>query len=415
MMLHLQTVPARNGLIWVRHGLKVVQRQPFALIGLFSLTMLVWTLLSLTVVGSLVTVASVPLVCLGFMLASHQVLQSHTPTVAVFTQPLQLTPERRKAQLLLGLLSVVLSVVISQISIWVAGGAMDQLADMAKAGTQPDPAAVVAVMTDPRMVQATMTFFGLLTLVSIPLWHAPALIHWGGQGVIQSLFSSTLGVWRNKGAFFVSGLAWTVLTFVCSIVVSLVAALLGSPMLATLLQVPVFFVLFTAFLCSLYFTFIDCFMFGAPKDLPVPPARKAGTPDGGSPPSSTIGTTGTGAAGTVGGQTHEPAAPAPGDVTGGAWPQPGPSPQPGTAAPPNLPTAPPSAVSPFAPDQTSPSGTHPLHDPSGTANGSKDPDESSAAGQPGRAQPPAEQSVAPSPPSQPSQPVNTDTDEGRPR
>ncbi len=297
MMLHLQTVPARNGLIWVRHGLKVVQRQPFALIGLFSLTMLVWTLLSLTVVGSLVTVASVPLVCLGFMLASHQVLQSHTPTVSVFTQPLQLTPERRKAQLLLGLLSVVLSVVISQISIWVAGGAMDQLADMAKSGTQPDPVAVVAVMTDPRMVQATMTFFGLLTLVSIPLWHAPALIHWGGQGVIQSLFSSTLGVWRNKGAFFVSGLAWTLLTFACSMVVSLVAALLGSPVLATLLQVPVFFVLFTAFLCSLYFTFIDCFMFGAPKDLPVPPARKGGTPDGGNI-SSLIGTADGGPAGT---------------------------------------------------------------------------------------------------------------------
>jgi hypothetical protein len=309
MMLHLQSVPARNGLIWVRHGLKVVQRQPFALVGLFSLTMLVWTLLSLTVVGSLVTVASVPLVCLGFMLASHQVLQSHTPTVSVFAQPLQLTPERRKAQLMLGLLSVVLSVVISQIAIWVAGGAMDQLADMAKSGAQPDPAAVVAVMTDPRMIQATFTFFGLLTLVSVPLWHAPALIHWGGQGVIQSLFSSTLGVWRNKGAFLVSGIVWTVLTFTCSIVVSLVAALLGSRTLATLLQVPVFFVLSTAFLCSLYFTFIDCFMFGAPKDLPVPPARKGGTGtgagDAGSQFSAGTGTgTGTGTgAGTVSGST----------------------------------------------------------------------------------------------------------------
>ncbi|OWQ84034.1 hypothetical protein CDN98_21420 [Roseateles terrae] len=359
-MLHLQSVPARNGLIWVRHGLKVVQRQPFALVGLFSLTMLVWTLLSLTVVGSLVTVASVPLVCLGFMLASHQVLQSHTPTVSVFAQPLQLTPERRKAQLLLGLLSVVLSVVISQIAIWVAGGAMDQLADMAKSGTQPDPAAVVAVMTDPRMIQATFTFFGLLTLVSVPLWHAPALIHWGGQGVIQSLFSSTLGVWRNKGAFLVSGIVWTVLTFTCSIVVSLVAALLGSRTLATLLQVPVFFVLSTAFLCSLYFTFIDCFMFGAPKDLPVPPTRKGGKggTDGdaggaGSQFSAGAGNGSTDAAWPVVSQTSErPAgeasAPAPSDAPSvAAAPAPPPAPAPASA-----PSSEPAAAHSAAPVET---------------------------------------------------------------
>lgn len=409
MMLHLQTVPARNGLIWVRHGLKVVQRQPFALIGLFSLTMLVWTLLSLTVVGSLVTVASVPLVCLGFMLASHQVLQSHTPTVAVFTQPLQLTPERRKAQLLLGLLSVVLSVVISQISIWVAGGAMDQLADMAKAGTQPDPAAVVAVMTDPRMVQATMTFFGLLTLVSIPLWHAPALIHWGGQGVIQSLFSSTLGVWKNRGAFFVSGLAWVVLTFVCSIAVSLVAALLGSPMLATLLQVPVFFVLFTAFLCSLYFTFIDCFMFGAPRDLPVPPARKAGTPDGGNNTlSSGIGTTGSSVGTPSGGQTHEPVKP----------------------VKPIEPVAPASAPSPSDAGSSEP---HKLQEPSGPVNGSAPSSDFGTVGQTDRPQASADQGAAlaapsqapqaqpsqqpeqPAEPSQPAEPQHQNTDDSRPR
>jgi|GEM_PF-26345 len=343
MMLHLQSVPARNGLIWVRHGLKVVQRQPFALVGLFSLIMLVWTLLSLTVVGSLVSVASVPLVSLGFMLASHQVLQSHTPTVQVFTQPLQLTPERRKAQLLLAVLSAVLSVVISQISIWVAGGAIDQLADLAKSGSQPDPAAVVAAMTDPRMVQATFTFFGLLALVSVPLWHAPALIHWGGQGVIQSLFSSTLGVWKNKGAFLVSGMAWTVLTFTCSIVVSLVAALLGSPMLATLLQVPVFFVLFTAFLCSLYFTFIDCFMFGAPKDLAVPPARKAGALDV-----------------AAGADTDAEPAPAPTPA-----PTPAPAPAPTPAAPSHSPVPAPEPAAGPSPEQMPSSEGSPPRPPEG--------------------------------------------------
>ena len=47
MILHLQSVPPRNGLLWVRHGLKVLQRKPIALIGLFALFMLVSSVLQL--------------------------------------------------------------------------------------------------------------------------------------------------------------------------------------------------------------------------------------------------------------------------------------------------------------------------------------------------------------------------------
>jgi hypothetical protein len=37
----------------------------------------------------------------------------------------------------------------------------------------------------------------------VPFWHAPGLVHWGSQGVGQALFSSTLAVWRCRGAFVV--------------------------------------------------------------------------------------------------------------------------------------------------------------------------------------------------------------------
>ena len=87
MILHLQTVPPRNGLLWVRHGLKVLRRKPIALIGLFAVFLLVSSLLQLVpLLGQLVVLAALPLVSLSFMLASHQVLQSHTPTAAVFAQ-----------------------------------------------------------------------------------------------------------------------------------------------------------------------------------------------------------------------------------------------------------------------------------------------------------------------------------------
>ena len=52
------------------------------------------------------------------------------------------------------------------------------------------------------------TRFGLAACLSVPFWHAPALVYWQGQGVGQALFSSTLAVWRCKGAFLMYSLAW---------------------------------------------------------------------------------------------------------------------------------------------------------------------------------------------------------------
>ena len=60
---------------------------------------------------------------------------------------------------------------------------------------------------------------GLGTLLSIPYWFAPALVHWGGQGVGQSLFSSTLALWRNKGAFTTFMATWVAVVAVTSVLV----------------------------------------------------------------------------------------------------------------------------------------------------------------------------------------------------
>ncbi|WP_431258761.1 BPSS1780 family membrane protein [Roseateles chitinivorans] len=277
MILHLQTVPPRNGLLWVRHGLKVLRRKPIALIGLFAVFLLVSSLLQLVpLLGQLVVLAALPLVSLSFMLASHQVLQSHTPTAAVFAQPLQLTKERRRDQLILGLLYALSTIAVMFLAHWLDGGALvravEQVAAAGGAGTgKPDPKAIEATIADPSLTTGIGLRLLLTGLISIPFWHAPALIHWGGQGVMQALFSSTLGVWRNKGAFALSGLVWVGLTFGATMALTIVGMLLGLANLLPFLLVPLAMILTTAFYCSLYFTFIDCFMFGAPKDLPETP------------------------------------------------------------------------------------------------------------------------------------------------
>ena len=270
MILHLQSVPPRNGLLWVRHGLKVLQRKPIALIGLFALFMLVSSVLQLVpLLGQLLVMSALPLVSLAFMLASHQVLQSHTPTAAVFAQPLQLTKERRRAQIGLGLLYTGSTVAVLFLAHWLDGGALARVMDqVSAAGAKGDARGIEAAMSDPALTTALGLRAALLGLLSVPFWHAPALIHWGGQGVLQALFSSTLGVWRNKGAFALSALVWMGLSLGISMMISMLGLLLGAVTLLPYVLVPVMMILMTAFYCSMYFTFIDCFMFGAPRDLP---------------------------------------------------------------------------------------------------------------------------------------------------
>ena len=76
-----------------------------------------------------------------------------------------------------------------------------------------------ALLGDAGLLQGVLLRLGGTALLSIPFWHAPALVWWQGQGVAQSLFSSTVACWRNRTAFLVYGLMWTLTIVVFSVLV----------------------------------------------------------------------------------------------------------------------------------------------------------------------------------------------------
>lgn len=269
MSLHLQTVPARNGLLWMRHGFKVLQRRPLGLTGLYAMTVTLGLLLTMIAPPlGFVSLMALPLISLGFMLATHLVLQKLVPTPAVFAAPLKLTPQRRRTQLLLGLAYATLITLAVMAAQAVDGGAFAALQELMQQD-KPDQAAIAAALAEPRLFWGGALLGLLVTLISALFWHAPALVHWGGQGLLQSLFSSWMGVWRNKGAFALNGMAWLGLLMACSSVTGLLGGVLGLPSaLMGLLVLMLGLVLSTAFYVSLYFSFVDCFMFGAPRELP---------------------------------------------------------------------------------------------------------------------------------------------------
>lgn len=274
--LRLKAVPAAAGLHWLRLGVRVFTRRPLAYCALFASFLFAVLVLSLLpFIGTFAVLAAMPLVTLGFMLATRAVLQDHTPTPAVFVMPLKADPLRRRTLLTLGAVYAVASIAVLLISGWIDGGSVDALQDV-MADADASHGDIQDRLTDPRLQAGVLLRMALAAALAVPFWHASALVWWGGQGVAQALFSSTLAVWRARGAFLLYGAGWAGMLALFSTLLALAGQLLGLGGLAGAAIMPAVLLFSTVFYASLYFSFADSFEqvpSGSTADpTPEPPA-----------------------------------------------------------------------------------------------------------------------------------------------
>ena len=257
--MKLQLVPARQGVLWVRHGFQVFFRQPVAFAGMFAaflFAIFVFTLVPL--LGSILLLAALPLATLGFMIATRASVEGRFPLPRAFVEPLRQGRPRAMAMLKLGLVYAATTFAIMWLSDVVDGGALDALMETLSSG-KTTPEAVAQKLGDGRLEAGLLLRLGLATLLSVPFWHAPALVHWDGQPWGKALFFSTVACWRNRGAFTVYGLTWMAVISLFAIMANLLFALLGQMKLIAFAAMPASLIFSTVFYASLYFTFADCF------------------------------------------------------------------------------------------------------------------------------------------------------------
>ena len=266
--MRLQTVPAGHGILWVRAGFRIFFQRPMAYTALFAAFMFaVFVLALLPWIGTLVLLALLPLVSLGFMIATRVATAGGAPTPSVFVDPLRADRARLTSMLQLGLIYAAATFAVMWLSDLVDGGSFEALMDALPAG-QSAPDAMAARLAAPGLVSGLLLRFGLAGLLSVPFWHAPALVYWDRQGSAQALFSSTLACWRNRGAFAVYSLAWVALIVLFGVVGSLLFALAGQAQLFAVAAVPLSLLFSTVFYASLYYTFADCFVASEPRLAP---------------------------------------------------------------------------------------------------------------------------------------------------
>jgi hypothetical protein len=260
MPLSLKPVDASRGARWVRDAVALYMRRPLLFTMMFVVFLSAAMVVSLVpIVGGVVQMMSLPLLSLGFMVASQSALLDGPVQPGQFIEPLKGDPKKRRALLLLCALYGVCAIAILLLCDSVSHGAMQRLQGLMASDSPQAQAEIAALLSEPGVRNAALLGTLLGTALSVPFWHAPALVHWGAQSVGQALFSSTLAVWRTKGAFLVYGLVWVAMIFAFGFLSALLLGLLGFGGMGPLVALPAGLLFSTVFYISLLFAFNDSF------------------------------------------------------------------------------------------------------------------------------------------------------------
>lgn len=251
--MKLNLVSARTGLTWVKLGAKTFWRQPLALAGLFFMFMAVVSLLQLLpVVGMALAAALVPAATLGLMAATREAEAGRFPMPIVLATAFRGSPEQRKSMAVLGAMYAAALFAVISLSLLMAGPA-----PAATQGASSDAATDLMreTLNQPGLWMAML----LYTPVLMAFWHAPALVYWRGVGPVKSLFFSLLACWANKWAMLVYTLGWAAVFLVVGLALGVLAAVVGSPQVLSVLAYPLVLIMAAMFHTSVWFTVRDSF------------------------------------------------------------------------------------------------------------------------------------------------------------
>ena len=101
MKLHI--VPARQGILWVKLGMRTFLRQPLALTGLFFIFMALMSVISMVpIIGNVLALALLPGATLGLMVATQEALKGQFPMPSVLFAGFRAGRAQLRAMLILG-------------------------------------------------------------------------------------------------------------------------------------------------------------------------------------------------------------------------------------------------------------------------------------------------------------------------
>ncbi len=135
MALALKHVPAARGAQWVRDAFRLYARRPLGFTGLFLVFLFAaMVVLFIPAVGTVLQMALVPLLSLGFMVATAAARRGAPVQPGAFVEPLTGPPDRRRNLLLLCAAYGLSAMALIWLSNWLAGGQLVELQQLLGSG-----------------------------------------------------------------------------------------------------------------------------------------------------------------------------------------------------------------------------------------------------------------------------------------
>lgn len=181
-----------EGAAWVRRGCTAFGRQPFGFTALFAVCLLVFfVLVSIPLVGVPLLIVLWPMASLLFMIASRRAVDGVRPfpdALGELIRGPRPASGRHRELVKLGIASLLVGVAASFIVGWLDGGALDAFMERAAKAQSREATEALVLELGPRVLLGLVLRLLFAALLSVPLWHAPALVWWGGQRWAKSLF-----------------------------------------------------------------------------------------------------------------------------------------------------------------------------------------------------------------------------------
>lgn len=246
----MKNLPASAGWLWVKQGAALFRQQPAELSTLFISYMFVMLALNLIpVIGQVLPLLLVPVFSMAFLQACAQVEQGKRVYPNLLLTGFR-SPSFRSL-LILGSLYLIAAVLAAVVFSLVDDGTFRQIAEGKLKMNSKE-------VQDSNLQVALLSATGFYLLATLPFWFSAPLIVWKKMNVGKSVFYSLFAVLKSGKAFIVYGISWLAIFALARAAVGMTYAL-SNATIATLLSLPLSFILPVLVYCSFYPVYVSIF------------------------------------------------------------------------------------------------------------------------------------------------------------
>lgn len=245
------SLPFSAGWFWVKAGFALFRRQPMTMFTwAVSLGFLLLIASMIPPIGPIIFIVLMPSITVMTLHACREIAAGRK------VLPMQLFGALKAPKLFRKLLAMggiyVLAVTLAGVLIFLPF--IGDMRSVFEGKPEADMSELLSVMATPMILFA----IAYVTVAAL-FWHAPALAAWHGMSLGKALFFSGVACWRNKGAFMLYGVCWFLIALALNLFGDLLLGIGLSDGLASLIQMPISFVVAATLYCSFYPTYTTVF------------------------------------------------------------------------------------------------------------------------------------------------------------